>query len=271
MSAGAAGALDFSGKGVFVAGGSSGINLGVARRFAEAGAKVAIFARNPDKLDAARASLGPQALSFRGDVREFDAVQAAIDAAAAAFGGLQVVVSGAAGNFVAPAETISTNGWKAVNEIDALGTFHVFKAAFEPLKASRGSAIAISAPQSVQPMAWQAHVCAAKAGVDKLVECLAMEWGPHGVRVNAISPGPIANTEGMARLAPSPEIEDIVRRTVSLERFGEAREIGDVALFLASPLASYVTGAILPADGGWGLSGAGAATALIAEHFRSTL
>src|SRR6185295_16943320 len=114
---------------------------------------------------------------------------------------------GAAGNFVAPALGMSANGFKTVVDIDLMGTFHVFRASFAFLRRPGASLIAITAPQAVRPSMFQAHVCSAKAGINMLTKCLAMEWGPAGVRVNAISPGPIADTEGMRRLAPSAEAE----------------------------------------------------------------
>jgi NAD(P)-dependent dehydrogenase (short-subunit alcohol dehydrogenase family) len=100
-------------------------------------------------------------------------------------------------------------------------------------------------------MALQSHVCAAKAGVDLLTRSLALEWGPAGVRVNAIVPGPIRDTEGMARLAPTPELQARVDRSVPLRRQGTAAEIGRAAMFLASDAGAYVSGVLLPVDGGW--------------------
>ena len=96
----------------------------------------------------------------------------------------------------------------------------------------------------------QAHVCAAKAGINQLVRVLAMEWGPAGVRVNGISPGPIANTEGMARLAPTEAAEKAITSRIALRRYGEVEEVAESAVFLVSDSARYVTGTILDCDGG---------------------
>ncbi|MEO0399200.1 MAG: SDR family oxidoreductase [Pseudomonadota bacterium] len=263
--------FDFSGKAVFVAGGTSGINFGVARRFAEAGADVAVLSRKQEKVDKAvaeLAALGGKVQGYAVDVRDFDAVKAAFDDAAKVMGGVDATVSGAAGNFPAFAEGISSNGFRSVLEIDTLGTFHVMRAAFDVIAKPGGVLINISAPQAFLPMKMQTHVCAAKAGVDMITRTLAMEWGQHGVRVNSIVPGPIAETEGMERLAPGDALKEMVRKTVPLERMGAASEIGDAALFLASPAASYISGAILPVDGGWGLSGAGVATENIISSFK---
>ncbi|MEQ8700247.1 MAG: SDR family oxidoreductase [Bauldia litoralis] len=251
---------DFAGKCVFVAGGSSGINLGIAERFAEQGAKVAICSRSPDRVAAAVETLkghGGEAMGLPADVRHYDEVAAALKAAADAFGAIDVLVSGAAGNFVAPALGMSANAFKTVIDIDLLGTFNVFRAGYDHLTRPGASLIAISAPQALHAYAYQAHVCAAKAGIDMLVRTLAVEWGPDGIRVNSIIPGPIEDTEGMARLAPTPEARQRATEGVPLRRYGTKSEIGNAALFLSSPMAAYITGAQLPVDGGATLSGAG--------------
>ena len=118
--------------------------------------------------------------------------------------------------------------------------------------------ISITAPQGVNPSMFQAHVCAAKAGINMLTKCLAMEWGPAGVRVNAISPGPIADTEGMARLAPTPEAEAAVKARIAMRDYGTKTDIADMALFLSTDNAKYVTGSIIDCDGGSKLGDAGA-------------
>jgi NAD(P)-dependent dehydrogenase (short-subunit alcohol dehydrogenase family) len=100
-------------------------------------------------------------------------------------------------------------------------------------------------------MAFQVHVCAAKAGVDMITRTLAIEWGGEGVRVNSVSPGPIDGTEGMERQAPTPEAKAAAARAVPLNRLGTVDDVADVCLFLASDYARYVSGVVLPADGGW--------------------
>jgi len=251
--------FDFSGKTVFVAGGTSGINLGIAEAFAKAGARVAVMSRSPEKVAAAVAALqlhGGEARGFVADVRHYDAVDAALAEAEAAFGPIDVLVSGAAGNFPAPALGMSANAFKTVVDIDLMGTFHVLKLAFPRLRKPGACIINVSAPQAAIPMPLQMHVCAAKSGVDMITRVSALEWASAGVRVNSIVPGPIADTEGMARLAPTPDAARQVAQSIPLGRYGRKQEIADACLWLASPMASYVTGVVLPIDGGWSLGGA---------------
>ena len=252
--------FDFTGRAVFVAGGTSGINLGIAEAFAEAGAKVAVLSRSQQKVDAAQArlrSFGGEVAGFAADVRNADAVGAALKAAHETFGDIDVLVSGAAGNFPAPALGMSPNGFKAVVDIDLLGTFNVLRGAHQFLRRPGASVVSISAPQAVVAMPMQAHVCAAKAGVDMLTRVLAIEWGRDGVRINSVIPGPIAETEGMARLAPDETSQKAVARSVPLGRFGTKQDVANLVLFLASPWAAYITGAVIPVDGGWATAGVG--------------
>src|SRR5262245_35940712 len=198
----------FKDKVAFITGGGSGINLGIAQRLSEQGARVALVGRTQERLDTAVADIkssGGQAIGLSADVRDYAKLEAAFGQAKAAFGPIDILVCGAAGNFPAPALGMSANGFKAVVGIDVLGTFNTCRAGFAFLNKPGASIVNISAPQSFVPMAYQSHVCAAKAGVDMITKTLAIEWGPMGVRVNSVVPGPIAETEGMSRLAPTEE------------------------------------------------------------------
>ena len=241
------------GKAAFVTGGGGGIGAGIAKRLGEHGAKVALFGRTQAKLDAVGGEIraaGGEALSFAGDVREYSALERALNAAAEAFGRLDVLVCSAAGNFLAPAAALSANGFRAVVDIDLCGTFNTCRAAFARLAERRGAILSITATQAFVPMPLQAHAGAAKAGIEKLTRDLALEWAAAGVRVNSLAPGPIEGTEGMARLAPG-ELADRMRKHVPLGRWGTIDEIADAALFLCSPAAAFVTGAIVAVDGGY--------------------
>jgi NAD(P)-dependent dehydrogenase (short-subunit alcohol dehydrogenase family) len=244
---------------LFISGGTSGINLGIAKDFATRGAKVLVFGRDGAKAEAAaaaiRAETGGVAMPGSADVRDYNAIRELFARAATELGAPSVVIAGAAGNFMAPAVGISPNGFKTVIDIDLLGTYNVFKAGFD-FVTRPGSMIAITAPQAEQPLPQQVHVCAAKAGVNMVVKVLAMEWGQAGIRVNAISPGPIQGTEGAERMAPTSAAKAAWVERTALRRFGTTTDIAQSAWFLASPEASYITGTILDCDGGMKLGDA---------------
>lgn len=259
----------FAGKTVFVAGGSSGINLGIAHRFAELGANLALISRSEDRIAAAAEGLraqGAQAIGLVADVRDYGAVEQAFATAAERFGPIDVVISGAAGNFLAPVVGLSANAFRTVVEIDLIGTFNVLRVAFDHLRKPGASLISITAGQAKRPLMFQAHASAAKAGVNNLTETLAMEWGPAGVRVNAISPGPIGDTEGMARLAPSDAATAALKARIPMRDYGTKRDIADAAVFLASDNARYITGAVLEVDGGSVLGDASADALTVPER-----
>lgn len=250
--------FDFAGRHLFVAGGSSGINYGVAEAFARAGARVSLISRSADKVDTAAAqlqALGAEAFGAAADVRQPEAVQAALQQAHDRFGPIDVLLSGAAGNFLAKALDMSPNAFRTVVDIDLLGSFNVARLAHAFLRRPGACVLQISAGQAFTPTPFQAHVCAAKAGVDMLTRVLAQEWGPEGIRVNSIVPGPIADTEGLKRLAPTDATLDAMARRVPLQRLGRIDDIARMAMVLASDWGSYVTGAVIPVDGGLALTG----------------
>lgn len=254
----------FAGKTVFVTGGGSGINLGVARHFAALGANVGICGRTQARLDAAADDLrarGARVCPVTADVRDYAALEAAFARSEAELGPIDVLVCGAAGNFLVQAEHLSANGFRTVVDIDLIGSFNAARAAFPQLQRTRGCLLFISAGMAYMPHAFQAHVGAAKAGIDMLMKNLAIEWGPHGIRANSIVPGPIEGTEGMKRLADPARIATLAE-AVPLRRLGTVDDIGQMAVVLASPLASYVTGCVVVCDGGQNLVG----SALFNQH-----
>jgi 2,4-dienoyl-CoA reductase [(3E)-enoyl-CoA-producing], peroxisomal len=236
----------------FVTGGGTGITGGVARALSEAGAKVALVSRKLEHLEPAADAInrgGGTAIALAADVRNPEEVEKAIAATIEQFGLLDIVVNGAAGNFLCTAEELSPNGFGTVVDIDLKGTFNVCRAAFPQLKQHRGQILNISATLHYVGTPMQLHVSAAKAGVDALTRNLAVEWGRHGIRVNAIAPGPIEDTEGMKRLVPE-LVKDRLRKNIPLGRFGRIADIEKAAVFLCSDAASFINGAILVVDGG---------------------
>ncbi|MFO0658973.1 MAG: SDR family oxidoreductase [Polyangiaceae bacterium] len=245
------------GKVALVTGGGSGIGAGIAKLFASQGAKVALMGRRLEKLEAVAKEIqeaGGTALCLPCDVRAFASVEEAIQRIITELGRLDIVVNGAAGNFPIPAAALSSNGFRAVIDIDLVGTFHVSRAAFEALTKQGGCIVNITATQAWVPTALQAHVGAAKAGIEKLTRDLALEWGPSGIRVMSVAPGPVDGTEGMARLAPG-DLKKQLESKVPLQRYASIEEIANAVLFLVSPAGAYMTGSTLVIDGGMALVG----------------
>lgn len=245
------------GKVAFVTGGGTGITGGIARALAEHGAKVAIASRKEENLGAMKKTIedaGGECFAVAADVRIYDRVEDAIHQASNKFGKIDIVVNGAAGNFLCAADQLSSNGFGTVVDIDTKGTFNVCRAAFEELKRSQGQILNISATLHYLATPMQIHVSAAKAGVDAITRNLSAEWGRHGIRVNGIAPGPIEDTEGMKRLLPEALKEKITKK-IPLGRFGRIADIENAALFLCSDAASYINGVTLVVDGGQWLLG----------------
>ena len=244
-------------KVAFVTGGGTGITGGVARAFAEHGAKLSIVSRKEENLIAKKQFIeenGGQCLAVTADVRNYAAIENAVANTVEHYGRIDIVVNGAAGNFLCAADQLSSNGFGTVVDIDTKGTFNVCRATFEALKNSKGQILNISATLHYLATPMQIHVSAAKAGVDAITRNLSVEWARHGIRVNGIAPGPIEDTEGMKRLVPQ-EVKDKIGRKIPVGRFGRIADIENAALFLCSDAANYINGVTLVVDGGHWLLG----------------
>lgn len=254
-------------KVAIVTGGGSGIGLEITKQLGLHGASVVISGRRDHVLQAACDALSPHmTISYvTGDVRKYEDCQRMVEEALRRHGRLDIVVNCAAGNFLALAEQLSSNGFKTVLDIDTLGTFNVCRASVEALKerkATGASIVNISATLHYGATWYQAHASAAKAAIDSLTRTLALEWGAHGIRVNGIAPGPIQGTAGLKKLAgvdgstsgvpatPGKTLEDQIKDKIPIGRAGTAWDIAMAVVYLCSPAGGFVTGHTMVVDGG---------------------
>jgi len=245
-----------NGKVVLVTGGGSGINFGIAEAFAEHGCHIVLMGRRKNVLEESSAILekkyGAQVLFVPGDVRNYDDCVHVIDDTIKRFGRLDVLVNGAAGNFLVKAENLSSNGFKSVISIDLLGTFNMCRSAFQALKNNPdGDTLIINITATIGYTAtpYQIHASAAKMGVESLTRSIALEWGEYGIRSVAIAPGPVQNTQGINVFAEAGNLDQIIK-TIPVGRLGTSYEIGLISVFLTTKAASWITGICIVADGG---------------------
>jgi len=241
-----------AGQVAFVTGGATGIGKEICRVLGRHGARIAIASRKREALDTAAAELAGDGIEVHVDtcdVRDAATVQRVVAGIVERYGRVDIVVNNAAGNFPAPMTKISPNGFKAVVDIDLLGTYNVSKAAFDAWLAEHGGNIVnITAPFEMKGAAMQSHVAAAKAGVDSLTRTCAVEWGPYGIRVNAIAPGAIEGTEGVRRFAESVPGAG-ARRGSPVGIAGHGADIAYMVLYFCSDAARLVSGQVIAVDG----------------------
>ncbi|NWX90307.1 DECR2 reductase, partial [Nothoprocta pentlandii] len=257
-----------AGQVAFITGGGSGIGFRIAEVFMSAPLPKESPRKNlPSLLQASKklvAATGQRCLPLSLDVRQPQTIVAAVDEALKEFERIDILINGAAGNFLCPASALSFNAFKTVMDIDTIGTFNTSKVLFEKCFRDRGGVIVnITATLSYRGQALQVHAGSAKAAIDAMTRHLAVEWGPNNIRVNSLAPGPITGTEGFRRLGGKFAEEASHFEMIPLHRAGNKTEIAHGVLYLASPLSSYVTGTTLVVDGGSWLTSANNFSALL--------
>ncbi|GEN52445.1 2,4-dienoyl-CoA reductase [Halobacillus faecis] len=242
---------------VIVTGGSSGMGLHMAKRFVEEGAKVAITGRNMERLEEAKKEIAAgkedHVLTVQMDVREVEDTERMVKETVEAFGRIDHLVNNAAGNFIAPAEELSPNGWNSVINIVLNGTFYCSQAVgkYWIENEIKGSILNIVATYAWNAGAGVIHSASAKSGVLTMTRTLAVEWGTkYGIRANAIAPGPIERTGGAEKLFQSEKAAQRTLASVPLGRLGKPEEIAGLAKFILSEEASYMNGEVVTLDGG---------------------
>jgi peroxisomal 2,4-dienoyl-CoA reductase len=255
-----------AGQVALITGGGTGIGYGVAELLASLGAHVVLASRKLERLEPAAEKIrqaGGAASAVAVNVRDPDRVHAVVEQVARERGRIDILVNNAAGNFYAPSESMSPNAWRSVLEIDLSGTFFCSQAVM-PVMRERGGGRIVNISMTLHYRGWpqMAHATAAKAGVDALTRTLALEWAPHGIRVNAIAPGPIP-TEGVRKAFAPPvgagvpdvfaverAMDSYAERAIPLRRMGTPADIANMVAYLASPAGDWITGAIMVVDGG---------------------
>ncbi len=245
----------FKDKIVLVTGGGTGIGFTIAEMFLNYGASVVIASRKQEKLDKAQVKLSELGTckTFALDIRDLESVEKLAKFIKTEFGQLDILINNAGGQFPSLAEAIKPKGWKAVVETNLNGTWFVTQTMFNELFKIQENGIVVNIIVDIyRGFPGMSHTGAARAGVDNLTKSLAVEWAKHNLRINAVAPGIIKST-GLKNYPPA--ILEGISKNIPMKRLGTTTEVANLVLFLASPMASYMTGETVYVDGGsklWG-------------------
>jgi len=252
----------FAGRRALVTGGGTGIGRATALLLARSGAEVVVVGRRPDPLDETVALAAGSTGSVRAhaaDIRDPEQVDALLDAVLADLGGLDLLVNNAGGQFVAAAEQVSLNGFRAVTALNLEAIWYLTTRVAARALIPQGSGVVVSVTMTPhRGMPGMAHSSAARSAVESLMRTFAVEWGRHGVRCVAVAPG-IVHTEAWERYGLDPAA---VSTVIPLGRLQTADEVACAIAFVCSPAGAYITGTTLTVDGGLDVSGPGALLAV---------
>ena len=249
-------------KTVIITGGGTGLGKSMAQRFGELGANLVITSRKLEVLEETAKEIrtsGASVLPVQCDVRKPAEVEEMVSQTVEEFGAVNVLVNNAAGNFISPTEKLSPGGFKVIVDIVLNGTFNcTLSVGQEMIKSGGGVILNIITTYAWTGSGYVVPSACAKAGVLAMTRSLAVEWAKHGIRTNAIAPGPFPTEGAWKRLVvPGLGIEKKMKKRIPLKRFGEQRELADLATFLISDGTGYINGEVVTIDGGEWLKGAG--------------
>jgi len=251
-----------NGKTIVVTGGGTGLGKSMSRRFGELGANIVISGRRKEKLEDTAdefSKLGIDVLTCPGDVRKLEDVELMTSQTIDKFGTIDCLLNNAAGNFISPTEMLSPNAFKVVIDIVLMGTWNCTSTiGKEMIKNKKGNVLSIVTTYAWTGSPYVVPSAAAKAGVLAMTRSLAVEWGKHNIRFNAIAPGPFPTKGAWSRLMPPgfEDFEDGMKDKIPMKRFGERHELENLASYLMSDGSAYVNGEVVTIDGGEWLAGA---------------
>ena len=253
------------GKTIVVTGGGSGLGKSMTTYFLELGANVVITSRNIEKLEKVKAELeestGGKVLPVQCDVRNYDEVEAMVEASVAEFGSVDILLNNAAGNFISPTERLSANAFDTIVDIVLKGSKNctlAFGKHWIDKKETNKTVLNIVTTYAFTGSAYVVPSAAAKAGVLAMTRSLAVEWAKYGIRFNAIAPGPFPTKGAWDRLLPGDLKEKFdLSKKVPLKRVGDHQELANLAAYLVSDFSAYLNGEVVVIDGGEWLKGAG--------------